>query len=123
MEESAREAASRIQPTNLAGPNGRASRMMMGIVTAMRMSNPSQKERARRFFHAGLRARDQGWEQQPPGSEHARKGNADDEQNEEDGGNIGHGNILSFCFVIWNTGKEGEKLQMLTTKGTKYTKV
>jgi hypothetical protein len=64
-----------------------------------------------------LRAPNKGREQQPPCSEHTREGNADDKQNEEDGGNIGHGNILSFCFVIWNTGMEGEKLQSFKHKG------
>ena len=43
MVEMASAAPSRIQPMNLAGPNGRASRMTMGMVTAMTRMSPSQK--------------------------------------------------------------------------------
>ena len=43
MEESARDAASKTQPMNFAGPNGRASRITMGMVTAMTIITPIQK--------------------------------------------------------------------------------
>ena len=43
MEESARDTASKSQPINFAGPNGRASKMTMGMVTAMMIITPIQK--------------------------------------------------------------------------------
>ena len=43
MDESAKDAASKTQPKNLAGPKGRASKIMMGMVTATMRTSPIQK--------------------------------------------------------------------------------
>ena len=43
MEEMASDAPSKIQPMNLAKPKGRASKMIMGMVTAMIRRSPIQK--------------------------------------------------------------------------------
>ena len=43
IEERARDAPSKTQPMNLAGPKGRASRITMGMVTAMTIITPIQK--------------------------------------------------------------------------------